>query len=100
MPGTTYLRHERHWRWGDAIADFARGATGDKLDIKDVLVGYTPGSSNIANFVRLSGTSNSTVWVNADGVGSDFLAVATLQNVAMSSTLLNDMLAQGNLVVA
>jgi len=85
----------------NTINDFARGTSGDMLDIKDVLVGYTPGSSNINAFVRLAGTTSSTtVSVNADGVGTDFVALATLQNIAMSSALLNDLLANGNLVVA
>lgn len=83
----------------DTITDFARGFGGDKLDIKDVLVGYGSGS-NINNFVRLSGSTTTTVSVNADGVGTDFVALTTLQNVSMSSSLLNDLLAQGNLVVA
>jgi Ca2+-binding RTX toxin-like protein len=84
----------------DTITDFARGTSGDKLDIRDVLVGYNPGSSNINSFVRLTGTSSTTVSVNADGAGSDFVALATLQNVAMSASLLNEMLANGNLIVS
>ena len=84
----------------DTITDFARGSTGDRLDIRDVLVGYTSGSSNINNFVRLSGAASTTVAVNADGVGTDFVSVATLQNVAFTSNLLNEMMANGNLIVA
>ncbi len=84
----------------DIITDFTRGSGGDKLDIRDVLVGYNAGTSNINNFVQLTGGASATVAVNADGIGTDFVAMATLQNVAMSSSLLNDLLAQGNLVVA
>ncbi|HEX2828993.1 MAG TPA: type I secretion C-terminal target domain-containing protein [Burkholderiales bacterium] len=83
----------------DTITDFARGATGDVLDIHDVLVGYRPGISNVNAFVRLSGGASTTVSVNADGAGTDFVALATLQNVAMSSSLLNDLVAQGNLAL-
>lgn len=82
----------------DTIADFARGANGDILDIKDVLVAYTAQSSNINAFVRLSGTTSTTVSANANGSGSDFVALAMLQNVANSGGLLNDLLANGNLV--
>lgn len=82
----------------DTITDFTRGAGGDVVDIRDVLVGYLPGTSNAASFVQLfeSGTST-TLRVNADGVGTDFVDLAVLQgNTAL---LLNDMLAQGNLVM-
>jgi len=81
----------------DTITDFTRGVGGDRLDIHDVLVGFGAGS-NIANFVRFSSGASTTISVNADGVGTDFVALATLSNVAMTSTLLNEMLAQGNLV--
>ena len=81
----------------DTITDFTRGAGGDRLDIHDVLVGFGAGS-NINSFVRFSNGANTTLSVNADGVGTDFVAMATLQNVTMTSTLLNEMLAQGNLV--
>jgi Ca2+-binding RTX toxin-like protein len=83
----------------DTITGFVRGASGDKLDIRDVLVGYTAGA-NINNFVQLSGGASTTVSVNADGVGTDFVALATLQNVTMTASLLNDMLASSNLVVS
>lgn len=84
----------------DTITDFARGGSGDKLDIRDVLAGYSAGTSDIDDFVRLSGGASTTVSVNADGAGMDFVALTALQNVAMTSSLLNELLAQGNLVVA
>jgi Ca2+-binding RTX toxin-like protein len=84
----------------DTIADFTRGAGGDVLDISDVLAGYVPGTSNINNFVQLTGGASTTVSVNADGVGMDFVGLATLQTVAMTASLLNEMMASGNLVAA
>jgi Ca2+-binding RTX toxin-like protein len=83
----------------DTIVDFEFGSWGDTLNISEVLQGYVPGSSNPASFVRLTESAgNVTVSVNADGIGSDFVALATLQGV--TGALLNDMLAQGNLVLS
>jgi len=82
----------------DTIVDFIRGAGGDKLDIHDILVGYGAGS-NLNNFMRLSGGTSTTVSVNADGAGTDFIAIATLQNVAMTGSLLNELVANGNLAL-
>jgi len=59
-------------------------------------VGYTP--ANIANFVKLTGTTATTVAVNADGIGTDFVNIATLQGVVYTATLLNELVAQGNLI--
>ncbi|HEX2825286.1 MAG TPA: type I secretion C-terminal target domain-containing protein, partial [Burkholderiales bacterium] len=83
----------------DTITDFTRGAGNDALDISDVLIGYHSGTSNISDFVRLTQSGgNTTVAVNADGVGADFVNLAVLQNT--TGLLLNDMLAQGNLIVS
>ena len=82
----------------DTIVDFTRGSGGDVLDIHDVLVGFGAGS-NVNNFVRLSGGAATTVSVNADGVGTDFVALTTLTNVALTGTLLNELIANGNLVL-
>ena len=71
-----------------------------QLDVKDVLVGYNPASSNINNFVHLTGTTSTTVLVNADGAGPDFVAITTLQGVANSAGLLNDLITHGNLIVS
>ena len=38
--------------------------------------------------------------VNADGAGSDFVTVAVLENVSATAGLLNELVAQGNLVLA
>jgi hypothetical protein len=69
----------------------------DVLDVRDVLVDYVQGS-DVAGFVQLETNGGSTtVRVNADGMGTDFVQLATLHGVA--GMLLNDMLAQGNLIV-
>jgi hypothetical protein len=84
----------------DTITDFTLGGGGDRLEIVDVLTGFTPGQSAIDAFVRVSGGANALVSVNADGTGSDFVALVTLQNVAATDNLLNDMLANGNLLMS
>jgi Ca2+-binding RTX toxin-like protein len=82
----------------DSITDFTSGPNGDVLDIRSVLVGYTPGSSNAASFVRLLESDGSTsLNVNADGIGSDFTALALLEGV--TGLLLSDMMSQGNLAL-
>jgi Ca2+-binding RTX toxin-like protein len=83
---------------GDTITDFKAGTGGDVLDISDVLVGYDQGVSIPSSFVNLAlSGGNTTVNVNADGIGGDFVNFTTLQGV--SGLLLNDMLAQGNLLL-
>jgi serralysin len=83
---------------GDTIADFTLGGAGDVLDIRDVLVGYDQGSSAASSFVNLAQSGGNTiVSVNADGIGGDFVHLATLQD--LTGALLNDMLAQGNLLL-
>jgi VCBS repeat-containing protein len=75
----------------DTITDFTSGAGGDALDIRGVLVGYNPATSNPTDFVRLQVDGGSTtVSVNADGTGDDFTPLATLQGV--TDLLLNDLI--------
>ncbi len=81
----------------DIVTDFVSGAGGDALDIRDVLVGFDPATPG--NFIQLEEAGGSTtVRVNADGAGADFVALATLQG--QTGLLLNDLLANGNLIVA
>jgi hypothetical protein len=84
----------------DLIVGFDPASGGDVLDIRDLLQS-TPSESNIGDFVRLEESGgNTTVWVDADGsaAAADFAALATLQGV--TELLLNDLLANGNLVVS
>ena len=67
--------------------------------MSDVLAGYTPGSSNAGDFLRLVESGGSTrVEVNADGAGADFVQLATLQGA--TGLILEDLVSQGNLVLA
>ncbi|MGZ8154849.1 MAG: type I secretion C-terminal target domain-containing protein, partial [Burkholderiales bacterium] len=84
---------------GDTIYGFTPGSEGDVLDVREILVGYTPGSSNLADFVRLTESGGNTiVSIDADGTGGDFVALTTLQ--AVTGLLVADLHAQGNLLVA
>jgi Ca2+-binding RTX toxin-like protein len=82
----------------DTISDFEEG--NDVLNIRDLLVAFNPDTSNVSQFVKLVGTDSTTLWVNADGIGTDFAALATLQNIAMTPGMLNEMVANGNLILA
>jgi len=84
----------------DTIVDFTRGPAGDVLDISDVLVGhFVEGWQNPANFIQLVESGGHTVVrVNQDGVGTDFVPLATLQGV--TGAVLTDMLSQGNLILS
>ncbi|MGH8689963.1 MAG: VCBS domain-containing protein [Burkholderiales bacterium] len=79
----------------DMVVGFAPAA-GDALDIRDVLEGSAT-SSNIDSFVQLQESGGgTTVLVNADGAGSDFVPLASLHGV--TGLLLQDLLANGNLL--
>jgi Ca2+-binding RTX toxin-like protein len=83
----------------DTIADFERGAGHDQLLLEHVLVGYVPGLSSIANFVTLRESGgDTTLSVNADGMGNDFVSLLVLQG--QIGLALNTLLADGNLVIA
>jgi Ca2+-binding RTX toxin-like protein len=83
----------------DTISDFTIGVGGDVLDVSRVLIGYHSGASSLGDFVKLQSIgSNTAVLIDADGLGADFVSIATLSGV--SGALLNDLLAQGNLVPA
>ena len=75
-----------------------RPGAGDKLDIKDLLTGFTPAQAS--SFIGLTTVGSDTV-VSVDGNGSvggaSYSAIATLQGV--TGLLLNDLLAY-NLIVS
>jgi Ca2+-binding RTX toxin-like protein len=82
----------------DTIADFTAGPGGDIIDVRDVLAGFVQGTSNAASFVQLVGSAGgTTLRVNADGAGSDFVDLALLQGT--TGVLLDDLLANGNLAL-
>jgi VCBS repeat-containing protein len=83
----------------DTMTDF--DANQDAIDIRDVLTGYVAGTSNIADFVRLTVSGgNTTLSVDANGPtpGGTFVDLVTLQGV--TGLVLNDMLANQSLIVA
>jgi len=89
---------------GDTIADFTPGAGGDVLDIRDVLVGYTPDPGIFPfNFVQInynvgpSGMSTQ-VMVDPDGVGGNYVTLVTLNGVA--GLFLSDFMNNGNIILA
>lgn len=81
------------------IAGFDAGVGGDTLDVSDLLAGYAPGVSAPGAFVQLAQAGGDTsLLVNADGSGDDFVAVAVLQGE--TGLTVNDLLADGNLFLA
>ena len=89
---------------GAYLADLDRALAGadpaDRLEIVDVLSGFNPATAGPSAVVRLSASGDDTVVsVNADGQGTDFVDLVTLQNVAFTETLLSQMLANGNLLM-
>jgi Ca2+-binding RTX toxin-like protein len=64
----------------DTVADFST-SDGDKLDVSQLLDGYDPVTSAIADFVKITesgGTSTLSVNVHGTGVSADYVAIATL----------------------
>lgn len=73
----------------------------DTLDISDLLHGnYTSIDQAIADYVRFTsnGDSTSTLEVNANGQGNDFVAVAHV-NVDLSGVDLDDLITDGSVQV-
>jgi Ca2+-binding RTX toxin-like protein len=83
----------------DVVTDFTKGTGGDIIDIHDALVGFTPGTSVLDNFVHLTpdGLGNSILSVNATGSGAAFIEVATLNGI--TGLTADQLLASGNLHV-
>ena len=78
----------------DTIVGF--DVTQDKLNLKDLLVGYNAGQ--MANFVRLSTSgANTLVEVNVDGSGTDFMPTIVLLGVNLT---IGDLGTHGALILA
>jgi Ca2+-binding RTX toxin-like protein len=84
----------------DTVTDFYTWQS-DKLDISDLLTGYTPGTSDINDFVSL-GTfgSDMILYVDRDGTGGTYSSqqIATLSYT--SGLVVDDLLNNGNLIAA
>jgi hypothetical protein len=83
----------------DAITDFTMGsgADGDKLDLADLLDGYTSGST-LADFITLTDDSTDTsiaIDINGDSSGTDLTIVLT----GATGKSLDDMISDGNLIL-
>ena len=76
----------------DTISDF-NIRQGDSLDISDILEGYDPATSLIAEFARVSGR---TLEVDADGGGDNFVAIARLGGQPVD---LNELVDNGALIL-
>jgi Ca2+-binding RTX toxin-like protein len=63
----------------DVVRDYSL-SQGDVVDVADVLTGYTPGTDDINDFLRLSGSS---VQVDMDGTGTDagWVTIAILSGI-------------------
>lgn len=82
----------------DTITDFTSGAGGDAVDIAALLVGFDPGTSILADFVRVtSSAGNSTLQVDADGGANNFQDLVVFQGV--TGLDVNTMKSNGNLIV-
>lgn len=83
----------------DNVTDFAAG---DKLDIADILDGFSAGAGNVDDFVRLinetAGGNRTIVTVNNDGTGSDFTQVAVVSGNALFGHTAQDLLDRGFLI--
>lgn len=63
----------------DAVRDFA---SGDKLNISDLLTGFSGEVADLHFFIKVSGTTTKTFAVNADGVGTDFISAFSVTNIS------------------
>lgn len=71
----------------DRVYNFsASGGGADKLDISALLIGYDSGDP-IANFLRLTvDGADTNIRVNADGIGTDFIAAARIYGVTLTGS--------------
>ncbi|MCS3602961.1 VCBS repeat-containing protein [Buttiauxella sp. BIGb0471] len=73
-------------------------AQGDKIDIHDLLVGWNPASSNIANYLNVTTSGNNTVIsIDRDGTGTthNVTPLVTLENV---QTTLDELVQQHHII--
>jgi serralysin len=86
---------------GDTISDFTPGVGNDKLDIKDMLVGYDPATSVLADFVQLTiSGGNTIVSVDPDGAGSGYSAAPLVTMQGITGLNVNDLLSNGNILAS
>jgi Ca2+-binding RTX toxin-like protein len=73
----------------DKVTDFARGTTGDVLDLHDLLdgfAGYTGTNAFTGGFLNFKASAGDTVvQVDADGGGNSYQTLVTLQHVTLTA---------------
>lgn len=98
---TFVFENANAWNNIDFIQDFGT-AQGDKIDLRNVLSSYHPGTDNLTDFVKMEDGSNNTILsVDRDGTGTafDWVRIASLDGI----TGLTDeaaLVTSGNLLVA
>ncbi|HVR67103.1 MAG TPA: calcium-binding protein [Verrucomicrobiae bacterium] len=83
----------------DVIADFNGLPGGDVIDVGVLLLGFTPGISDVNDFLKASiANGSTTLQVDLDGAigGANFVDMAVLQGV---STSIDGLLANGSLLL-
>lgn len=84
----------------DKITDFSL-VQGDRIDISDVLVGFTPGVSDINDYVSFATVKGvTTLSVDADGAGSGtgFVAIGSL--TGLGTMTVDDLFDSGKIIVS
>jgi surface adhesion protein len=87
----------------DSLNDLQTGPSGDIIDVRDLLVGFDPGSSKVADFVNVvdnfDAKGNSLLQVDPDGKSgpAGFIDVAVL--VGITGLSAQDLYDGGNLAV-
>ena len=74
-------------------------AQGDKIDIHDLLTGWNPATSNIANYLNVTTSGNNTVIsIDRDGTGTTYSAPTTLVTLENVHTTLDELVQQNHIV--
>ena len=88
----------------DSIQGFSSAipvSGGDILDVSDLLIGYAPNVSTMSDFVQSHESAGSTiVSVDRDGSGLAYASEDIMTLVGVTGMDLNNLLAQGNLVLS
>lgn len=84
---------------GDGVDRVIDYNTGDTLNITDILSGYTPGVSDISEFVSLtrSGSTTTRFFIDTDGGGDNYVEAFTVNNPFTGQTA-QDLLDNGTLI--
>ena len=97
----------------DTVTDFDNSPTGDKLDLRDLLVGEHSDQGNLANFLHFSVSAGSTkIEISSSGgfAGGTYSAAAVDQTITLSGVdlkgsftndnqIINDLITRNKLVV-